>query len=210
MSSTDRQPLYLRSRKTISDTNEFWLFPFLRESYMPGHYESTTAIAGDGDRDDFVTSPSMLPAHHQLLSRDLPSYEDLKGRNHARESYGDDEPILRLRPKLSDVKRQGGGSWLLGFLSDESLPPGLVGVHSSDSESDHDDDSILSSPSLLINKRRRAVSFSPCVKIQPIPHSSTLKSSQRSRMYSSSEEIARNRIRNKKEYRYDGYEWRDV
>lgn len=33
---------------------------------------------------------------------------------------------------------------------------------------------------------------------------------QRRKMYSSSLEVRKNKIRNKKEYRYDGYDWRNV
>lgn len=245
------QPLYLRTQPklTLSDTDEFWLSPLPQENTTRSTNASASATLngindGQDDHDDFTTVPSTPSpsAHHQLLTHDTPSSADLKGYddtfgtvdyyNVANNDDTDESSSFFRRPTLTEVKHQGGGSWLLGFVGataseqqeDNKLTPtipDLVRVPSSDSESDSDDDdeSILPSSSSTIDDEndsikqptpRKGVSFSPNVQIQPIPHVSTLSSTQRRRMYSSSDEVRRNKIRNKKEYRYDGYDWRNV
>jgi len=138
---------------------------------------------------------------------------------------------------ISSVKQQGGGSWLLGTFArlnhtqqavvddidksineeeqvrQDAIPPGLVRVASGSSLESDDTESLnssISSSSSSTKKRRSGVSFSSSVKIQPIPHSSSLSPSQRRNMYSSSYEVRLNKVRNKKEYKYDGYDWRSV
>lgn len=138
---------------------------------------------------------------------------------------------------ISSVKQQGSGSWLLGTfarlnhtqqaivddidksINDEhqerqdAIPPGLVRVASGSSLESDDTESLnssISSSTTSTKKRRSGVSFSTSVKIQPIPHSSSLSPSQRRNMYSSSYEVRLNKVRNKKEYKYDGYDWRSV
>lgn len=113
-----------------------------------------------------------------------------------------------------------------------SLPPGLVRVpsgssldddeeDSSSSSSSSSDSSLCASPTSSSQRsssssttssvtRPKGVSFSPAVKVQPIPHSSLLSHSQRLRMYTTSDEVRKNKIRNKMEYRHDGYDWRNV
>lgn len=220
------RPLHLRSSKkmTLAATAEFWHSPIRND-----------ASDSDCGSDAVLSLP---PAHQQLLSSDSPSFENLKGHDHG-SSYDDDmdgyatsdsdSPTFSCRRKLSAVKQQGGGSWLLGFarLSNEKAakpqddededmaPPGLVRVPSgssldeeSSSDESDDDESAASTPTKP--RRRAGVSFSECVRVQPIPHSSTLSPLQRRKMYSSSFEVRQNKIRNKKEYRYDGYDWRNV
>jgi hypothetical protein len=222
------RPLHLRSSKkmTLAATEEFWHSPIGDD-------------ASDSDCGGNDAALSLPPAHHQLLSGDGPSFENLKGHDHSASSddldgyatSDSDSPTFNCRRKLSAVKQQGGGSWLLGFarLSNENAdeppddmsddedmaPPGLVRVpsgssldeeSSSDSESD-DESAVVSTP---VKPRRAGVSFSECVTVQPIPHSSALSPLQRRKMYSTSFEVRQNKIRNKKEYRYDGYDWRNV
>lgn len=111
-----------------------------------------------------------------------------------------------------------------------SLPPGLVRVPSGSSLDDDEEDcssssssdsSLCASPTSSSQRsssgsttssvtRPKGVSFSPAVKVQPIPHSSLLSHSQRLRMYTTSDEVRKNKIRNKMEYRHDGYDWRNV
>jgi hypothetical protein len=110
-----------------------------------------------------------------------------------------------------------------------SLPPGLVRVpsgssldedcssstSSNSSSNSSDDSSCSASPSTSSTtasqkSRPKGVSFSLTVQVQPIPHSSLLSHSQRLRMYTSSDEVRKNKIRNKMEYRHDGYDWRNV
>lgn len=234
----------LRSTKkmTLSATDEFWHSPILSDLPSPD--------AGN----DHEQQPTMsLPtAHHQLLSGEQTSFENLKGYDHtatlpnvdfdgySSSSEGETSASSNswcARQKLSAVKQQGGGSWLLGFArlndkpsspspveeeEEDMTPPGLVSsldsdedsastASSTDVDSDEDDDDSVSKPATASQKRARSgVSFSESVTIQPIPHSSTLSPMQRRKMYSTSWEVRQNKIRNKKEYRYDGYDWRNV
>ena len=208
-----------------------------------------------GSSSSSVASSSLPPAHHQLLIDDeSPAFTSLKGYDHtasqddvvcySSDSEEDDDDDIdndtdtcTSRQKVSSVKQQGGGSWLLGFArlnqddntakataattaqdekDEDFTPPGLVRVPSGSSlESEEEDDdrstsTSSSSSTSSSTKRRRGVSFSPSVSIQPIPHSSSLSPTQRRKMYSTSYEVRLNKIRNKKEYRYDGYDWRNV
>jgi hypothetical protein len=222
-------------KMTLSATEEFWLSPIIQD--MPSSSDNDSNTTTSNDHDDSMVM-SLPPAHHQHLSQYQASSENLKGYDHTQDvngsdnldGYGSDESSFCCRQKLSAVKQQGGGSWLLGFArlndktvtpqADEDLtPPGLVRVPSgsyleSDEYSSSDDDDSASGESIPCNdsnkRPRGGLSFSPTVKIQPIPHSSTLCPLQRRKMYSTSMEVRQNKIRNKKEYRYDGYDWRNV
>jgi len=150
----------------------------------------------------------------------------------------DSEGSFFCRQKVAAVKQHGGGSWLLGFarlqetagsssgeaVSPEDQPdddedmvsscPGLVRAGSkdslaSDTDSSSSDEESSASP-LPSKPQSRGVSFSPAVKVQAVPHSSDLTPFQRRKMYSSSFEVRQNKIRNKKEYRYDGCDWRNI
>ncbi|EED86746.1 hypothetical protein THAPSDRAFT_25463 [Thalassiosira pseudonana CCMP1335] len=182
---------------------------------------------------------SMPPAHHQLFfqgSSNIVEYESLKGYDHSRADgyYFDDSghtnttsqtssSCCRSSEKVSAVKKRGGGSWLLGFArlrnddqeEEEATPPALVRSNSHSSFSSEESDSLSSSThststtSSSYTPKKKGVSFNNSVSIHAIPHSSTLSNSQRRKMYSSSLEVRQNKIRNKKEYRYDLYDWRN-
>jgi len=215
---------------TLSATDQFWHSPIIQ--VMP----STSNTSTSDDHDESMEM-SLPPAHNQLLSQDHVSSEHLKGYDHTQDVIshdnidgdGSDESSFCCRQKLSAVKQQGGGSWLLGFarFNDKTVtsqqpqvevdmtPPGLVRVISDEYSSSDDDDSASgdSLPSNDSNKRPLrggGVSFSPTVKVQPIPHSSTLSSLQRRKMFTTSIEVRQNKTRNKKEYRYDRYDWRNI
>jgi len=236
MVSVHRRSLHRSSKKmALSATDQFWHSPIIQ--VMP----STSDTSTSDDHDESMEMMSLPPAHNQLLSQDHISSENLKGYDHTQDlighdnldGYGSDESSFCCRQKLSSVKQQGGGSWLLGFarFNDKTVtsqqpeaevdmtPPGLLRVPSgssleTDECSSSDDDSASgdSLPSNDSNKRPRGggVSFSPTVKVQPIPHSSTLSSIQRRKMFTTSVEVRQNKTRNKKEYRYDGYDWRNI
>jgi len=103
---------------------------------------------------------------------------------------------------------------------EDMTPPALVRVPSGSSlesddssESSSDDESSLqssSSAASTTSPKSRGVSFSAAVKVQPIPHSSLLSPMQRRKMFSSSMEVRQNKIRNKREYRHDGCDWRNI
>lgn len=143
-----------------------------------------------------TTIKSTSTHHHQfLLSEDECSYEPLKGGR----------PI---------VKR---GSWIFSFTRprDEevvvelsSTVPGLVRCNSSSSLESSSDDSTSSSTASTAPKKK-SVTFNETVTSHQIPHSSSYTPFQRRRMYTSSVEMRQNKIRNRKEYRYDGCDWRN-
>jgi len=224
-------------KMTLSATDEFWHSPIQTQD----SYDNTTS-SSDDEYDEHMT---LVPAHHQLLHKqDACSFENLNGYDHSRsrgytdlDRYEDDD---FCRQNLSAVKRQGGGSWLLGFArlngvkttvtsaatapqqdQEDMVPPGLVRVPSvlslesddsstTDSENSDDENSVRSGTASTKVSKPRGVSFDPAVKVQPIPHSASLSPIQRRKMYSSSFEVRQNKIRNKREYRFDGYNWRNI
>lgn len=225
----------MKRSSALASTDEFWLSPVTKAVVDDSSSSSSCPSSSD--------ATSMPPAHHQLLSDDVVSYECLKGYDHTEQQYSydsldsytsdaeEDVPSC-FRHKVSSVKQQGGGSWLLGFarLSNtnsndgddmvtvvsqdndgEDVQPGLVRVssRSSLSSDDSSDDESVTKPTKR-SRSKGGVSFATEVKVQPIPHSSTLSPIQRRKMYSTSYEVRQNKIRNKKEYRYDGYDWRNV
>ena len=203
----------IRKQEALSATDEFWLVPAVDAD--------ASAVDADDDENDSVDL-EIPPAHHQLFSEDIAIYETLKGYNH-RLSEEDDalcrdplDDLDDLASRFSTIKQRGGGSWLLGFarLSDR-MPPGLVRDDDSltSSGSTSDDDSLPNSSSHGPSSgkpKERGVSFNTDVKVQPVPHSSTLSATQRRKMYSSSMEVRQNKQRNKKEYRFDGCDWRNA
>ncbi|KAL3783976.1 hypothetical protein HJC23_013356 [Cyclotella cryptica] len=175
---------------------------------------------------DGAFSLALKPArrHRQFLpDANHLEFERLKGYDHTLETRScrpDSFTSPCSSEKVSAVKKRGGGSWLLGFarLRDEpsspsvlSSPlPDLVRSNSSSSleSSSTEDDASLSSSSSSSSKKK-GVSFNETATVLPIPHASTLTPQQRRKMFSSSIEVRQNKIRNKKEYRYDGYDWRN-
>jgi hypothetical protein len=126
--------------------------------------------------------------------------------------------------KVSAVKKRGGGSWLLGFaripqvtssttdnMEDESTP-GLVSLEeeSDDTLSTSQHSTASTSSSTSSTSSKRGVSFNTAVAIRPVPHASLYTHLQRKKMYATSHEVRQNKIRNKKEYRYDAYDWRNA
>lgn len=180
------------------------------------------------------SSVNVMPipvAHHQLLCEDTASIEDLKGYDHTRDVFRYEDSDSYDVSKPEGDSGGSSSSWLLGFacLADEAktMPErgdgdGLIEVPSrmsldsdecSSGESDDDDssipgDSVRSAPEST--PRSKGVSFSSSVRVQPIPHSSTLSLVQRRKMFSTSFEVRQNKTRNKREYRYEGYNWRNV
>jgi hypothetical protein len=210
---------------TLSATEEFWHSPIDAEGC-----DSSSSTSS-------CSKSAMPPAHEQLLSDEKASLAELTGYDHKQEvavsqdlfEFSDCEDDLISSPStLLSTKALGGGSWLLGFArlsngdkpaspadeDDDEEAPGLVRDESDEDDSstdDSDDDEDVSlSSKPTAPKRRAGVSFAPTVTVQPIPHSSTLSPLQRRKMYSTSFEVRQNKIRNKREYRYDGYDWRNV
>eukprot|EP01083_Nonionella_stella_P284517 968658_1 len=225
-----------RSKMTLAATDEFWHSPLPTTTAAD---ECTSSSSSSSSNDQ---SCSLPPAHHQLLSHERTCVTSLNGHDHTTavgynnlDGYTTDDSSFFGRQKLSAVKQQGGGSWLLGFARlaekavepqdeddgeredmEDTAPPGLVRVPSGasldddSSTSSSDDDSVASSVSKPQRRRRSGVSFSENVTVQPIPHSSVLSPVQRRKMFSTCWEVRQNKIRNKKEYRYDGYDWRNI
>jgi hypothetical protein len=142
------------------------------------------------------------------------------------------------KTSLSAAKKRGGGSWLLGSMgfakiqsggssssnnscsrdddeNDDDIGnsenvPGLTRSNSSSSLSSSSDSSTSTSSGSSSSTKSKGVSFNESVHVLPIPHASTYSPSQRRKMYTTTTEVRSNKIRNKKEYRYDGCDWRNV
>jgi hypothetical protein len=163
-----------------------------------------------------IPSFALKPARHhrQFLFDEESQCESLKGHDHTKPASSDySSSSSSSSEKVSTVKQRGGGSWLLGLArlrdnEDEvtSTLPGLVRSNSSSSlESTSTDDDA----STITSMKKKGVSFNESVVAHSIPHASTYTPAQRRRMYTTSMDVRQNKIRNKKEYRYDGYDWRN-
>merc|ERR1719203_1603760 len=107
---------------------DLWFSPPTKDATPPHQSDGDTpatmtddhdARDDDDDGDDtylvMVDKPS---AHKQLLSDDRAYSADLKGHYHARGFAWDHDHLHEAcQQKLSAVKQQGGGSWLLGSLT---------------------------------------------------------------------------------------------
>jgi len=191
----------------------FWFVPADRE-----------ATSDECTNDSADNSISMPPAHRQLLSDDLVTFATLKGYDHTlalpynnnnnnNNNNNHNNVGYCRRTTVPSVKQRGGGSWLLSFArpNDGTIPgeddlPELV----HDDSSLTDDEPALVTGSAADPPGKRGVSFAADVRVQPVPHSSTLEPRQRWNMYSTSIEVRRNKQRNKMEYRYDGCDWRNA
>jgi len=172
-------------------------------------------MTGDDDHDgDAMVVVAAPPAHSQLLSDEHASSAALTGYDHTRDGRDDDDDDdddqwCRQKQKLSAVKQQGGGSWLLGSfarLRAMDVPRGA----SLDADEDASTASESSDHDAHRPGRAAGVSFAPTVTVRPIPHAAALSALQRCRMYTSSVDVRANKVRNKKEFRHDGYNWRAV
>jgi hypothetical protein len=153
--------------------------------------------------------PSSYPPRRSwLLSFALPG-----GSGGGKASSSSD--LLLLRRSFDDDDDDGGE---LGECDCDSLPGMIMEStsecddSSSESSSSSDDRSLSS----VLSRGGggggiiRGVTFAPSVRIRPIPHHEQLTDVQRRRMYSSSLEVRKNKVRGKKEYRYDGCDWRNA
>ena len=118
---------------------------------------------------------------------------------------------------LSNDTDDDGDATTIPDLTPASLDDSSYESGSNNSSDNYSDNCSISSTSsssscnsTRSSRRSNVVSFVECVTVHHIPHSSSLSSSQRRRMYSTSDEVRINKSRNKREYRYDGYDWRNV
>jgi len=199
--------LSVQTRSLHSATaDELWFSPSIKHT-IPFSSDNvgsdTNAAAATCDRgdEDSMATVAMPPLHDQLLSGDCASSEALKGYDHTRFSVNNSSSLwweLSAEMQL----------WLLDS-SGEDITPGLVRVPSCLSlESNNSGTSASPDDSVGEPSKARGVTFAPTVTIQPIPHSSELRASQRGRMYATSSEVRRNGARNEKEIQYDGCNWK--
>ena len=220
----------LRRSSSLNVTDEFWISPPVE---TPNVEVGDDCGGGDDHDHDLRHQPcvsSYLPeAHHQLLlsekDDDVSLYEDLKGHDHRAVVVDRRRQKRPPSPAALPPRR----SWLLSFAmpkssqrellfcrdgeDDDVSVPGMTSGSddsSSDAGSETGDDLSLSSSSSSAAVKPKGVSFAESVRVRPIPHSSILSLSQRRRMYSSSMEVRQNKSRNKREYRYDGCDWRNA
>lgn len=220
----------LRRSSSLNVTDEFWISPPVD---TPNVEVGDDCGGGDDHDHDLRHQPCVSPylpgAHHQLLlseeDDDVSLFEDLKGHDHRAVVVDRRRQKRPPSPAALPPRR----SWLLSFAmpkssqrellfcrdgeDDDVSVPGMTSGSddsSSDAGSETGDDLSLSSSSSSAAVKPKGVSFAESVRVRPIPHSSILSLSQRRRMYSSSMEVRQNKSRNKREYRYDGCDWRNA
>ena len=113
---------------------------------------------------------------------------------------------------------------------DDSHPPGMIPAssgensdQSSDTSSEDDDDmgDDLATATLLLANNvtgvgvpnpilRKGVTFNEQVRVLPIPPLQDYTPEQRYKMYANRYELRENKLRNKREYEFDKYDWRNV
>lgn len=106
----------------------------------------------------------------------------------------------------------------LPMAEDDDLPPGRVRASSGSSlseasdetMSDVDDETEVGSAGGDSRASSKGVSFNEQVRVLPIPPISSYSLDQRYRMYANRFELRENKVRNKKEYEFDGYNWRNA
>lgn len=76
-------------------------------------------------------------------------------------------------------------------------------------ETDDDDLSSSSSSSSTVSSKVKGVSFNESVRVLPIPPLSHYTLEQRRNMYANRFEVRENKVRNKKEFAFDNYDWKN-
>jgi len=71
------------------------------------------------------------------------------------------------------------------------------------------DDDQSSSSSSTVSSKAKGVSFNESVRVLPIPPLSHYTLEQRRNMYTNRFEVRENKLRNKKEYAFDNYDWKN-
>jgi len=71
------------------------------------------------------------------------------------------------------------------------------------------DDDQSSSSSSTVSSKVKGVSFNESVRVLPIPPLSHYTLEQRRNMYTNRFEVRENKLRNKKEYAFDNYDWKN-
>jgi len=84
------------------------------------------------------------------------------------------------------------------------------GTSASDVLSDVDDDDHVSTQPAVPQLIKRGVSFNEQVRVLPIPPITAYTPEQRYKMYANRFELRENKTRNKKEYEFDNYDWRNA
>lgn len=148
----------------------------------------------------------------------LLGFARLQSRPNVDDDYSDDEEEEEPEVAVEEPPSKSVTT-LEQHQEDDDTPPGLVRTNSvsdfSFSTSSEDDNSTTTSDTSNNTEdddlpKKKSVGFNSTVKIQPVPHSFTYTPIQRRKMYSTSLEVRKNKIRNKREYRYDGCDWRNV
>lgn len=100
-------------------------------------------------------------------------------------------------------------------MAEDDPPPGMIRSSSASETSDEtmsagssDDDETGSTASRT--SASKGVTFNEQVRVLPIPPISSYTPDQRFRMYANRFELRENKVRNKREYEFDNYDWRNA
>lgn len=94
-------------------------------------------------------------------------------------------------------------------IEDDSMPA-MVRSNSGSLSSSDTDDTMSSGSGSSDDKVTKGVTFNETVRVMPIPPLTAYTAEQRFRMYANRFELRENKIRNKKEFQFDGYDWRNA
>jgi len=215
---------------TISNTNndyfDFVLPPAHHQFFCRGAQHQCTSFE-DLKGYDHTQANIIHLGYDDALDYDYDDYDDDDDDTNNCDSLDESlffrRPTPMAMPFLGAKKQRGNTSWLKLLKRDNNddndvddndryMVPGLVRVPSGSSlESDDASDNVPTKQQEQPQPpKRRGVSFSPTVIIQPIPHSSTLTPAQRRKMYTTCKEARRNKIRNKREYRFEKSHWKNA
>lgn len=95
------------------------------------------------------------------------------------------------------------------LIEGDSLPA-MIRSNSGSLSSSDTDDTMSSSSGASNDKVVKGVTFNETVRVMPIPPLTAYTAEQRFRMYANRFELRENKIRNKKEFQFDGYDWRNA
>jgi hypothetical protein len=221
---TEREQYQNPSTTTISN-NSSMIQPQpkdIDESYnseaQPLEYE---CLKLDSANEIPTTSPVDINHHMEidhdsemLPPLDVDPFNDEQHDTLATESQSNDHTIFAFS-RMNYMNPVQAWSTAGKVIEGDSLPA-MVRSNSGSLSSSDTDDTMSSSSGASDGsdddngKASKGVTFNETVRVMPIPPLSAYSAEQRFRMYANRFELRENKIRNKKEFQFDGYDWRNA
>ena len=143
----------------------------------------------------------------------IPSEEE---EEEEEESEGSDES--ESSSPIDDREEDEDDMTMMDAMSDASSESSESSSSSYSSTGDANDDGPIADPAAVpgpalppaVHPCHRGVTFNEQVRVLPIPHIGEYTSEQIRRMYANRFEVRENKLRNKREYEFDNYDWRNA